>query len=283
MMPRRVPRAALTLVVVAIAAVAAAVLVVTQELPDGLRGLIGVVLLILLPGYAAMRALFAARELEPAESAAVTLGLGIALAVCGGLILNVTPSGLTAPSWAVYLAAFTVVASAIAIVRGSRATSAATTAAMAAATAMSADAPGRRRPSRDQVAMLVLAAIVAAAALFVARDGANHQQYPGFTQLWMLPDEPGSVTVGVRDVEGDAQTYRLELTVDGQPFSVPSSVALIDQQSWQETVAVGTPPSGKRVLVQADLFRASDTVAYRTVYVTLGDLLVPPTATPSAP
>lgn len=131
--------------------------------------------------------------------------------------------------------------------------------------------------------MLGLAAVVALTALLVARAGAESQVYPGFTQLWMLPEGPGSVTVGVRNEEGAEQSYMLAVMLDGAAFGEPVALTLAVGEAWQQSVPVGQPPAGTRAVVEARLFRPTDTEPYRRVGATLGEIETPPAPTPTPP
>ena len=77
----------------------------------------GLLLALGLPGYGLSRHLFSGRSLGRAEFAAGVLGLSLAAAILGGLLLNLVPGHLGRPAWAIFLASLTVACCAAASLR----------------------------------------------------------------------------------------------------------------------------------------------------------------------
>ena len=71
-------------------------------------------LVFVLPGYTLIEALFYPKMLNGTHSLVLSLGLSLALAILGGLLLNVLPIGLQAQSWALFLGLVTTVFSLVA-------------------------------------------------------------------------------------------------------------------------------------------------------------------------
>ena len=80
----------------------------------------GVLLALVLPGYALSAAVFRMRSVRTAERAALTLGISLSVAVLGGLVLDALPSGLETQTWLFLLGGVTVIASMIALWRRTR-------------------------------------------------------------------------------------------------------------------------------------------------------------------
>src|SRR5689334_11645743 len=80
----------------------------------------GVLLALVLPGYALSAAVFRMRSVRTAERAALTLGISLSVAVLGGLVLDALPSGLETQTWLFLLGGVTVTASVIALWRRTR-------------------------------------------------------------------------------------------------------------------------------------------------------------------
>jgi hypothetical protein len=80
----------------------------------------GVLLALVLPGYALSAAVFRMRSVRTAERAALTLGISLSVAVLGGLVLDALPSGLETQTWLFLLGGVTVIASVIALWRRTR-------------------------------------------------------------------------------------------------------------------------------------------------------------------
>ena len=82
--------------------------------------LFGVLLALVLPGYALSAAVFRMRSVRTAERAALTLGISLSVAVLGGLVLDALPGGLETQTWLFLLGGVTVVASVITLWRRTR-------------------------------------------------------------------------------------------------------------------------------------------------------------------
>ncbi|MDQ6673875.1 MAG: DUF1616 domain-containing protein, partial [Chloroflexota bacterium] len=99
-MTRPAPTDLIVVVCLAVAALSAVVLGLgTLWVRASLAG----PLVLVLPGYALVRALLPARPRRLAELLLLSLGSSLAIAVLGGLVLNLTPWGIRAESWAVFL------------------------------------------------------------------------------------------------------------------------------------------------------------------------------------
>jgi hypothetical protein len=186
------------------------------------------------PGYVLAAALFPTRHLDPFERAALGVGLSIAAAVGGGLLLDRCGIALTQRSWAVFLAAVTLGAAAVAWRRRK--------AAGRDAEAASLRGLVRAIPIR-QIVLGLLAVILLTGALAISRVGAERQPHPGFTQLWAVPApdprHPASVPVqvGVRSAEKAAGAYVAEV-VDGPRLIGQWSLYLEPGQTWTRDLQV---------------------------------------------
>src|SRR6185503_1756333 len=105
-MPRRSP----DLVIVCLAALNG-VLAQVVALPVGLRWVFGAPLLLLWPGYALAAALFPRWRLGWVERATFSMGLSLMAGSLGAVIMNWSPSGLTAAAWTALAGGVTLAAS----------------------------------------------------------------------------------------------------------------------------------------------------------------------------
>ena len=207
-----------------------------------IRTPLAVTLIAVLPGYAIIRAIQVRNAGFPAYLLLV-LGMSVAITGLSGFVLNWTPWGLQARSWAVVLSGITVIAALIALLRRD-------------ARAIPPAMPRRQRTWRaPQTALLLMALGVVIAAGTVSYLGATHQPRMGFTQLWMVPEQsvgPNAFRLGVRSQEMNSTRYRLDLSIEGQvvqEFSVPT---LQPGGQWQTIVVL---PDGAQA-VNADLYKA---------------------------
>jgi uncharacterized membrane protein len=234
-----------TLDLVAISAFAAIAMTLTLRASEGGAARTIVTLpLVLLPGYAITAAVFPGRGPGMAERLLFSLGLSLAVAVCGGLLLHWTSLGLQATSTAAVLGNTTLLASLIALARRWR---------------RPADDPPSQGMSLSllQGAQLAMAALLVGGALLIARDGAAAQTSSGFTQLWVLPAGPerqDSLRLGVSNHESAAQRYRLEVTTGGAVVDTWPLIALGPGQEWEAIASLPAARPGAAT-VEAALYR----------------------------
>ena len=115
------------------------------------------------------------------------------------------------------------------------------------------------------MAVFAVAVLVAAGAVGLAVVGAARQPQPGFTQLWLSPQQPGARTLslGVTNDQGRTTSYRLVLRRDGRVIDT-WNLTLGGGRTWQRSV----PFTGRQTLAAA-LYRLPDlTHLYR--YVSVG-------------
>lgn len=155
------------------------------------------------------------------------VGLVLAVAVLTGLVLNLV-TGLTPLSWAVALVvAVAACVTAGLVIRRRR-------------TDRVAHALVRRRgflPSPLTGGFLLLAAVLAGGAVWLANASAGWQHSPGFAQLWLTPATDTTSTLGVRDNFPGEQTFRLVLRGNGGKVLDAWDLSLTQGQAWQQTVA----------------------------------------------
>jgi hypothetical protein len=99
--------------------------------------------------------------------------------------------------------------------------------------------PGRARwrlqPGRT--AAFALAVVIAAGAVALAREGTVVQRYPGFTQLWLVPDvHTHALSLGVANNEGATTRYQLVLLRDGVRLGDPRKLTLRNGQVWRTSL-----------------------------------------------
>jgi hypothetical protein len=187
-------------------------------------------------------------------------GLALAAAVLTGLVLNLG-TGLTRLSWAVALAvAVAACAAGVLVVRRRSA--------QAGASAPDADpgadgvkpGPVRRsgfRFSPVTSGFLMLAAVLAGGAVWLANASAGWQHSPGFAQLWLTPATEATSTLGVRDNLPGQQTFQLVLRDGGKAVGT-WDLLLSQGQAWQYTVA---RPAGRTLTATLDAPGQTLTVA----------------------
>jgi len=239
------------------------------------------------PGYLLGQVLVGAR-VAGLERVVVMTGLALAVPVLGGLLLNVTGVPLHRPGWLGLLAGVTLAADTALFARrraagAGRADRTPTTVLPAPRVqpgpasdlgapglpASDLAAPGGSRPTRRwprwNLAVFAAAVLIASAAVGLAVTGAARQPQPGFTQLWLSPQQPGAhaLSLGVTNDQGRATRYRLVLQRGGRVIGT-WDITLAPNRSWHRQV-----PFTSQQTVAAGLYRLPDlTRPYR--YVSVG-------------
>ncbi|HZU69414.1 MAG TPA: DUF1616 domain-containing protein [Ktedonobacteraceae bacterium] len=220
-------------------------------------------LVLILPGYALTSALFSQKTLNAIERLVLSLGLSLVCAIVCGLLLNLTPFGLQADSWAVLSGSITLVACAIALIQrfqgGLRADE---------------SAPRGLAFTFGQGLLLGLAALILCGGVVVSTIGAQQQPRPGFTQLWILPGSgvsaKSAVRIGMRNMEQTAMQYRLVVNEDGKIVKQWPLITLASGQNWQVTLALPQAQHTDTSTVEAMLYRVDMPAApYRHVMLWL--------------
>ena len=230
------------------------------------------IMLLAAPGYLLGQLLVGSR-IAGLERVVVMTGLALAVPVLGGLLLYAARVPLHRPGWLGLLAGVTLAADTALFARrratvGGR-TDRPATQAQAASSGLAAPGESREprpswRASRWHVAVFAAAVLVAAGAVGLAVAGAARQPQPGFTQLWLSPQQDAhTLSLGVTNDQGRTTNYRLVLHRDGRVIDT-WHLTLGDGRTWQRSVLV----TGKQTLT-ADLYRLPDlTHPYR--YVSVG-------------
>ena len=267
MKQRTVDRDMLVVIMLTIVAVVLVFIVPSDWLP--LR-ILTLPLAFVLPGYALMCALFRKQTLGNAERLIFSLGLSLSIVILGGLALNLTPFGLQARSWAVFLGVVTLGASAVAILRQRRQGEAAE------------GWPGFKgmQFTFRQGLLPGLAVLLVGGAFAVSIIGAQLQPRSGFTRLWMLPASgtakaEDAVSLGLSNKESTPMEYRLTLEINGKVIKEWSAIDLSPNQQWEATLALRQSLSGSSTTapakIEAILYRTSNLkTIYRYVVLWLG-------------
>lgn len=216
-------------------------------------------LVLILPGYALISALFARQAFGLVERLVMSLAVSLIIVILGGLVLNLTPSGLRPGPWTVLLGGITLAASLVALLRR-----------------QGQGAPPQQAGNNHiglslrQGLLLALAVIIVGGALAISIIGAEQQPYPGFTQLWILPAQganaKNSVLLGVRNMEKTAMSYRLVVNIGGKEIKQWPSLDLQSGEKWEAMLAVPQAQHAGPTMIEAILYRLdTPTSMYRHV------------------
>jgi uncharacterized membrane protein len=220
------PRRDLALVVVAALAACLAAALLPSSLA-GLRAPLCLPLVLLLPGYALVSAIFRPGELRTAELITLSIAVSIAATLIVALALDALSVRLTATPWMGVLTVLTLVAAARGTARGH-----------------SRSLVFRRIPvGRAQAgAFAVGLALLAGAATLGFTPLHAPKGTRGTSALWLLPAPAGlqSVCVGVINEQLHTTSYEVTVRGSGNPVRL-GPIVLAPGRSWSRELVVGGP------------------------------------------
>jgi len=244
------------LLLVAVLAVASVVVCVVPFEVGGLS-LVGAVLLAcVLPGCAVTAALFASGTLGGLARTTLSLGLSLALAAIGAVLLNLAPGGIQAGTWALLLGGVTILGCIGASLRGPR--YGGTEAGAARGTV------GSPRELLVSTVLLALAAILAVGAVGLSATTAQDLNQASFTQFWLLPTKrEDELVVGIRNADERPLEGRLVVLAGETQLEERNLIHLEPGRTLEFDIDVGDVASN--VPVVAVLYRLDDpTTPHRT-------------------
>jgi uncharacterized membrane protein len=225
-----------------------------------LRAILGVSLILILPGFALWSALFPKRSPGAVEQILIIGGLSIFLAGLGGILLDRTHLGLHTSSWAITLCVITLIACLVAWMRRR---------------SLDVESPllPRLNLTWSQGAILCLAGVLTIAAVRLAQMPTSQlSEFQGYTVLWMVPagdDAPNTVRVGLIGNEFETTKYNVRLTVDNKTIHAWEDIQLAPGEKWDATYKLpGKFPDSTRV--EALLYKVDSPYSvYRRVWLSL--------------
>jgi len=226
-------------------------LVAVGPAADPLRLPGGILLALLLPGLEGGRALVP-DQVGPIRRLVLSLALGLAVDVLGGVLLNFTPGGLSTATWASLLGTLAVVASATAWWRHRH--------------RPRPDLPTITRPSR-QMALVAIGATLMALAVAAGVVGGRAPAGPGYTQLWTLPSSSGGASaaeIGVHSVEPATDHFSVVVRASSRTLA-RYAFELAPGRTW--TRRLDLPQSRARIEIL--LYRGSSSHTYRELWLEL--------------
>lgn len=238
----------------AVVAAAAIACLAAGLLPSALvvlRALLALPLVLLVPGYALTAAIFGARRQPLAECAMFALALSLSATVISGLALDGLGVGLTARPWMGVLAAVTVVAAAIAALRGH------------VRVLNRGRVLVRPREAAALAAAVVLLGGAAALGFTPLHAPSDTGDGTGFVGIDRTSRADTAVTLTVINDELQTSSYSLSLTVAGRPRAHYGPIRLAPGESWTRRLAIR--PGRPRVV--AKLEHAGSSTVLDSVYM----------------
>lgn len=230
---------------------------------------LGLIMVLLAPGYVLAAALFPQRgDLDAPARAALSFGLSVAALPVLALLLDILPWGLR--PWPIVIAlAITVIGlSVVAALRRASQESAST----------AYVPPSLYLPRASTFVFAVSVALVVAALLYfgvstmvAANQPARLTEFYALGAGGLVEDYPREVLVGqdvgvrigIANHEGAAEQYRIEVRIGAHLLSTPGPIALADGASWEQPIDFRLPAAGDDQPIDILLFRDKQAAPYR--------------------
>ena len=246
------------------------------------RIILGLPLVLFLPGYALIAALFPRKDdLDGIERVALSFGLSIAITPLLGLALNYTPFGIRLTPILIVLTVFTVALAIGAYVRRSRIPEEDRFVVDFGALSKSVKESFKTTDTKaDKIltAVLIISIMLALSVtvyviitpkegekfteFYVLGPGGMAEEYP--TNLTV--GEEGEVIIGVVNHEYAAVTYQLELKVNGKVID-QKSIALTHNETWEGPFTFRAKKTGEDQKLEFLLYKEGVKEVYRSLHL----------------
>jgi len=277
------------LLLVAFLVILTDIFVLLPELNESfVRTALGLPMLLFLPGYALIAALFPAKEnLDGIERVALSFGLSIAVVPLIGLGLNYTAWGIRLMPVLISISLFTLLMCGVAYYRRSQMPEAERFEVPFKAGAKTLKAEILEKPEyrTDKILTIILVLSVLTSVVTLAYVIVTPKEGEHFTEFYILgPEEmadnyptdyalgeSGTVIVGVVNHEYRTVNYSLEVRLDNKILSLPEDVShfhLGHNVTWEKPVTITPPSEGTDMKLEFLLFNETEkSVPYRDLHL----------------
>ncbi len=265
------------------------IFVLTPGLSEtSVRNILGLPLVLFLPGYALIAALFPAKpDLDGIERTALSFGLSIAVVPLIGLGLNYTPWGIRLLPILISLSVFTFIMCGIAYIRRAKLSEAEAFEVPFRETAVSLRAglleKSESRLDRVLTVFLVLSILLSVVTLIYVIVTPKEGEH--FTEFYILGQggkadnyttkyvsgQNGTVIVGIVNHEYRPVNYTMELRLENKSLPLPENqkhISLAYNETWENPVTFTPPFEGKNMKLEFLLFNETGgSVPYRDLHL----------------
>jgi uncharacterized membrane protein len=253
-----------------------------------LRNILGLPLVLFLPGYTLIAALFPAKsDLDGIERTALSFGLSIAVVPLIGLGLNYTPFGIRLFPVLASLSVFIFIMCGLAYLRRIRLPEAEAFGISFSAAALSLKAgildESESKLDKTLTVFLILSILLSIATLgyviVTPKEGEHFTEFyvlgpqgkaDNYTTNYTL-GQSGTVIVGVVNHEYRPVNYTMEVKLENQSLPLPENqqqITLAHNETWEEPVTLTPPFEGQDMKLEFLLFNETDkTTPYRDLHL----------------
>lgn len=253
-----------------------------------LRNVLGLPLVLFLPGYALIAALFPAKsDLDGIERTALSFGLSIAIVPLIGLVLNYTPFGIRLLPVLVCLSIFIFIMCWLAYIRRASLPETEAFEISFSAAALSLKNEILEKPEskldRALTIILILSILMSVATLeyviLTPKEGEHFTEFyvlgpqgiaDNYTTDYTL-GQSGTMIVGIVNHEYRPVNYTMQVRLENQLLPLPENlqhITLDHNETWEETVTFTPPMVGQNMKLEFLLFNETDkTTPYRNLHL----------------
>jgi uncharacterized membrane protein len=248
-------------------------------LTDGIfRIILGIVFLLLFPGYTLTTALFPGKKsIGGIERVTLTLILSFALVALAGFILNYTPWGITLTSVYTAIAAIIIIDSGLSLFRRSALPKAERFSIQINFRTLKWSVDGKF----NRALYIVLAVVVIGAISTLSYVIAHPKADEPFTNFYILGQEgnigdypqevtlgePAEVTLGIGNYENQDTSYRVIVTCNETAPEPIGPIFVVDKGTWSEKVTFAPANAGNNQRVEFALYKGEETVPYVVLHL----------------
>lgn len=235
----------------------------------------GITLVLFAPGYALTAALFAHRDdLDLPARLALAFGLSVAMLPVFALVLDALPWGIRLWPIVVALMSWIVLLAGIATIRR-------IVLGQAAATLTPGIAPqawwsrqtSRRKGTYLLVPLVLIGFGIWGGMAFTAANATVGTSFyalgpDGLAENYPRDVAPGAlmqVQLGIQNREGAVVAYRVEVRAGSTPIAALGPITVADNATWEQPLRYKLPNAADDQRIDILLFRADDTIPYRTL------------------
>ena len=265
------------------------IFVLTPELSETvIRNILGVPLVLFLPGYSLIAALFPANcDIDGIERIALSFGLSIAVVPLIGLGLNFTPWGIRLLPILISLSVFTFVMCEIAYLRRAKLSESDAFKVPFRKMILSFRAeilekPGSRLDKALTVFMIfsiLLSVTTLVYIILIPKEGEHFTEFyilgpegkaDNYTTKYVV-GEKGTVIVGIINHEYRPMNYTMEIKLKNKSLPLPENqkkISLANNEIWKEPVTFTPSSEGKNMKLEFLLFNETDRILpYRDLHL----------------
>ncbi|HWR25485.1 MAG TPA: DUF1616 domain-containing protein [Methanosarcina sp.] len=252
------------------------------------RNILGLPLVLFLPGYALIAALFPAKsDLDGIERLALSFGLSIAVVPLIGLGLNYTPWGIRLLPILISLSVFTIAMCGLAYFRRTKLPDAEAFSVPFKETTLSLKADifekSESKTDKALTIILILSILLSVATLIYVVVTPKEGEH--FTEFYMLGlqgkaenyptnytlGENGTVIIGIVNHEYRPVNYTMQMKLENNSLTLPENlkqIKLAHNETWENPVNITPPFEGKNMKLEFLLFNETDkNVPYRDLHL----------------